>query len=74
MSPKRKPVEGFPEIPGEKLFDRRVRLMIWKQKNGIKSSADLRSRKRHSLAAMGKELVRLRDELEELKAKLLGGR
>jgi hypothetical protein len=70
-SRKRGTPAGFPEIPNESCMDRRVRLIVWKQKNGIKSG-DLKNRKRQTLASLGKEVVRLRKELEDLRAKLLG--
>jgi len=71
-SKKRGTPEGFPEIPGEKLFDRRIRLSIWKERNGIKS-ANLRTNKSRSLESLSKEVMRLWKELEAIRAKLEGG-
>jgi hypothetical protein len=71
-SKKRGTPEGFPEIPGEKLFDRRIRLSIWKERNGIKS-ANLRTNRTRSLGSLSKEVMRLWKELEAIRAKLEGG-
>ena len=68
-SKKRGTPEGFPEIPDEKLFDRRIRLAIWKERNGIKS-ANLRTNKSRSLGSLSKEVMRLWKELEVIRAKL----
>jgi hypothetical protein len=68
MSPRKLGIpEDFPEIPNESLFDRRIRLIDWKQKkSGPKAN------KRQTLASLGREVVQLRKELEALRAKLLG--
>ena len=71
-SKKRGTPEGFPEIPGEKLFDRRIRLSIWKERNGIKSS-NLRTNKSRSLGSLSKEVMRLWKEIEAIRTKLEGG-
>jgi len=68
-SRKRGTPDGFPEIPGEKLFDRRIRLSIWKERNGIKGG-DLRTNKTRSLGSLSKEVMRLWKELEAIRAKL----
>jgi len=72
MSNKRNAPAGFPEVAGESLFDRRIRLIIWKQKNGIRTGN--LSTRRITVKALQCKIDALESRVKELEAgKVHGG-